>query len=122
MAIVQMHKRVERFFNQLESTAEKYTPNPQFFDYEDDREVYLLEEDVVITLQDFDIMFFLTVEQKGTYDPGDHICQAPSFDVEETYIYVDDLVVFDLVGGDDLNFNREEFTEIVEKVKELINI
>lgn len=122
MAIVHMEKQVSKFLHQLETTFEKVHPDPQFFDYEEDNEIYKYDEEVLIDLPDFTIEFNLVVTQTGVYDPGDTICQAPEFHEESTEVTIDDLKVYDSVYGEYLRLNREEFTEIINLVRELIII
>lgn len=122
MAIVHMSKRVDRFMNQLDLHDENIHPDPQLFDYEDKKEIYLFDEEISIMLPDFEILFGLIVRQTGTYDPGDGLCQPPEFNEETTEVEIEDLIVYDSVYGEELRFNREEFTEVVNKVKTLILI
>lgn len=121
MAIVHMNKRVDKFINQLDLHDEKLFPDPQLFDYRSNQEVWRFDEEITISLRDFHIYFFLIIEQKGTYTPADH-CQPEEFNEDSTSIEINDFQVYDDVYGEYLRFNREEFTEIVNKVKDLIEI
>lgn len=119
MAIVHMDKRVASFLSQLDNEAEVFNPELQFFDYDDKLEINRFDEEVLISLRDFGISFILIVEQTGTYTPEDY-CQPSEFNEESTTIEIVDLTVHDDIYGENLRFNREEFTEIVQKVKDLI--
>jgi hypothetical protein len=121
MAIVHMHQRILRFQQQLEYAEDRIFPDPQYFDYDEGKEIYKYEEEEAITLPDFSIEFDLIITQVGTYDPGSH-CQPPEFNEESTEVEIRDLIVFDSVYGEELRLNREEFTDIILKVKQLIEI
>lgn len=121
MAIVHMDKRVDSFLSQLKKEAEVFKAELQFFDYDEKLEVNRFDEEVVLSLRDFNINFVLIVEQKGVYTPEDY-CQPSEFNEVSSTIEAVDLQVYDNIYGEDLRFNREEFTEVVELVKNLIII
>jgi hypothetical protein len=121
MAIVHMNKRVENFFHQLEWEAEDFVPELQFFDYGEKSKTFKYDEEVIISTRDFDIEFDLIVEQTGEYTPEDY-CQPEEFTPYETTVEIQNLTVFDNIYGEQLRFNREEFTDLVQKVKNLIEI
>lgn len=121
MAIVHMDKRVDSFLSQLENEAETFKAELQFFDYDDKLEVNRFDEEVVLSLRDFDIDFILVIEQTGVYTPEDY-CQPSEFSEISSTTEISDLQVYDNIYGEYLRFNREEFTEIVQLVKNLIII
>lgn len=122
MAIVYMNKRVDKLMNQLDLYDDLLYPNPQHFSYQEKEEVYLYDVARSIMLRDFEIIFKLIIKQTGDYAPGEGLCKPESFTVETTELKIEDLKVYDNVYGEYLKLSRAEFTEVVNKVKPLIQI